>query len=128
MCVNVHVCEHPEEVQAVKLQQGCFRQNSAPEGTRAITHNSPALIGCIQRLYWKLSSFCRPQVPITSHLPFSSHCFATQVCMVTHRRTDSCFFTEMPMLLHVNTPKHTPMIREQFFFKLNLRYLVQIPL
>lgn len=69
--VHVLVCGQLKEMKVLKLQQGCFPQNSAPEGTRAITHNSPALIGCIQLLYWKLSSFCRPQVPITLHLPFS---------------------------------------------------------
>lgn len=104
-CVRLCVCRCAlmymfprisKEVKAVKLQQGCFRQNWAPKGSRAITHNSPALIGCIQPLYWKLSSFCRPQVPITSHLPFSSCCFAT------HTRPHANTQTRRLLLLHLN--------------------------
>lgn len=109
MCIYVHVCEHSEEVNVVKLQQGCFRQNSVPEGTRAITHNSPALIGCIQLLYWKLSSFCCPQVAITSHLPFSSHCFATYMFARLHTDTLTatasliceCFSTQAHIFIHL---------------------------
>lgn len=89
VCVYAHVwgCEGSE------APAGLFSTEFSPEGTGAITHNSPALIGYIQLLYWKLSSLCRLQVPITSHLPFSSHYFATHVYMLTHRHTHSCSFT-----------------------------------
>lgn len=120
VCVYAHVCEQLEDVKVVKLQQGCFRQNSGPEGSRAITHNSPALIGCIQLLYWKLSSFCCLQVAITSHLPFSSYCFATHVCMLTHRHTDSCSFTYMTHIHFCD--------REAFSYMLSLKYLIKIHL
>lgn len=72
-----------------EAQARLFSTEFSPEGTRAITQNSLALIGCIQLLYRKLSYFCRPQVPITLHLPFSSHCFATHTstCSDTDNRT-----------------------------------------